>query len=162
MGTCQLSQFHTIRDNDASEIPCDPAIFMNSQPTSCCTETLPQFAASHKISLDESRREFLNRNERILGELVLGNLVGMNRFRELLLGLKSVGISTMLKTLHDFVGKKYGEQIISVLIRYDATFRRPTAVICDLLIRNGVISSDEAEKWMTSLPFFRLWKDVCY
>lgn len=55
-----------------------------------------------KAYLDESRLACLKRHRQLIHDLMDGELRGRNRFRELLLGTKACGKSTMLEILRDY------------------------------------------------------------
>jgi hypothetical protein len=63
----------------------------------------------------------LKRHEEILTKLANGELENQNRFRELLLGVKSVGKTYLLKLLHQFIQDGHdSNNVLSVFVSYDA------------------------------------------
>eukprot|EP01033_Poteriospumella_lacustris_P012516 gene12516-8949_t len=74
-----------------------------------------------KAYLDESRLAFLKRHRQLIHDLMDGELRGRNRFRELLLGTKACGKSTMLEILRDFTST-YFPLILTATIRIKETF----------------------------------------
>lgn len=65
------------------------------------------FASEFGVFLDSSRGEFCDRMDEILRNLMANKLKHRNRFRELLLGVKAVGKSYLLKAVHDYVTLYY-------------------------------------------------------
>lgn len=71
---------------------------------------LLSFARECNIAIDRSRKEFFERHNVLIRDLIEGKLENRNRFRELLLGVKSVGKTQLFKTLKQYM----------VCISYDA------------------------------------------
>ncbi len=80
---------------------------------------LVNFAHDQGLFLDRSRTAFLERQHNILQRLVGSKLKNKNRFRELLLGVKAVGKTRMLKLVQDYAIRNY-EQIVSIYVSYDS------------------------------------------
>lgn len=98
--------------------------------------TLVQFAQKQKLFLDQSRKEFLERHDLLIDELVKGKLRGRNRFRELLLGVKSVGKSELCKILNSYT-KEMHPQVLTVYISYDS---------CDTLLSDRICQQIAVQK----------------
>lgn len=62
------------------------------------------FASLH---IDKSRRDVLEHNAKFLSLLASGNLKNENRFRQLLLGRKAVGKSSLLNMIRDVTPKVF-------------------------------------------------------
>ncbi len=65
--------------------------------------------AGNKLYLDESRQKFFLYHWNTITKLVNGDLFMKNRFRELLLGSKSVGKPSLLQVLAAFTKVRYPE-----------------------------------------------------
>ena len=72
------------------------------------------------IYLDQSRLEFLEKHWQLIKDLVEGKLLNRNRFRELLLGSKGLGKSSLLKILRSFTSQVY-PKVIVVWIEFSVT-----------------------------------------
>lgn len=79
------------------------------------SKTLVAYAKEKLLILDESRESFLCYHDKILHDLSCGNLKDKNRFRHLLLGVKSVGKTKLLKCIKDYTRSKFGN-IITIFI----------------------------------------------
>lgn len=73
--------------------------------------------AGRVIHLDDQRIEFLQRHHGIVSQLLRNELVGKNRFRELFLGSKGVGKTSLLQVLAEYTIETC-PQVLVVLIRY--------------------------------------------
>jgi hypothetical protein len=63
--------------------------------------------AETKLCLDESRQKFFLQHWNIITKLVKGELFMQNRFREMLLGSKAVGKSSLFLVLGTFTKLRY-------------------------------------------------------
>jgi len=101
-----------------------------------------KFAEDKGMYLDWSRKSFFERQENLIKSLSEGKLVGKNRFRELLLGLKAVGKSKILKTLEAYV-ENYFQSVLPIYVTYDASETLPSKRIFDRLSEKHPSTADE-------------------
>lgn len=118
---------------------------------------LPDYAEiNFKMFLDQSRRLFFERQHSLISDLQTGDLRGRNRFRELLLGVKAVGKSEMLKVLKSYT-KKMFPLIVVVYISYDATDSLLSSKICDnVCSQKDILKSDMRKILSTEDAFERI------
>lgn len=95
---------------------------------------LIKYAGDH-IYIDESRRQFFERHHNIISKLLNGELVRKNRFRELLLGSKSVGKTILLKILAEYT-KNNTSNLLVVDIRYNLHNWRILKVAIKVILEN--------------------------
>lgn len=74
------------------------------------------------LILDSSRTSFFEINEKLLIDLENGNLKYRNRFRQLLLGAKSVGQTRVLKVIKSFM-YNIKSKIIRIYGNYDSSYK---------------------------------------
>ena len=130
--------------------------------------TLVEFAQKQKLFLDESRKEFLKRHDLLINDLVNGKLQGRNRFRELLLGVKSVGKSEVCKILKSYTKAKH-PQVVTVYISYDSCDTLLSHSICQHIIVQKhvsecqiriILSHKEAQQRIENLELFLKANDI--
>eukprot|EP01038_Epipyxis_sp_PR26KG_P010339 gene10339-13890_t len=126
-----------------SSIPTNPSqstLLKNQSPV--MTISLLDFARDAGIYLDESRKSFFERHLKVIEDLISGKLKGRNRFRELLLGVKSVGKSTSIMAIRNFVNQKYPE-VVCIHIKYDGCDKLLSDVIMNVMLKKYPNSEDE-------------------
>jgi hypothetical protein len=131
--------------------------------------TLVEFAQKQKLFLDQSRKEFLDRHELLIDHLVKGKLRGRNRFRELLLGVKSVGKSELCKILNSYMKEMY-PQVVTVYISYDSSDTQLSIRICQEIAAvqkhvcqseiREILSLTEAQQRIEKLELFLEANDI--
>jgi hypothetical protein len=76
-------------------------------------------ARESKLYIDNSRGSFISSFAKTVVQLVHGNLENSNRFRKLLLGMKGVGKTSLLKSLNDSMQKKTRyPNLLSIYVNY--------------------------------------------
>ncbi len=86
--------------------------------------------ASNVIHLDQSRKAFFAQHHYLIVDLVNGKLVGRNRFRQMLLGDKGTGKSTLLQILQKYIAHYYRDVVI---ILHNYSTKHSQIRIVDLL-----------------------------
>ena len=114
----------------------DPAIIDGS--------SLVNFCESRNIFVDESRREFLERNDVKISRLVSGRLYNRNRYRELLLGVKAVGKTALLQTILVYVQNKY-PNVLAIYENFHACDLKLSSLIYEKIMRCCNLSRTESE-----------------
>lgn len=95
-------------------------------------KTLEDFQnlAAQEMYLDGSRQNFLRRHYENLENLMNGELKGRNRFRELLLGTKACGKTTIMRFIEKYAATRY-QNLVVVFIKVEA--REPGSAIMEIL-----------------------------
>jgi Cdc6-like AAA superfamily ATPase len=89
--------------------------------------SIVEYAQSMGFYSDENRKSILEINYDLIKKLQNGELKQTNRFRVLLLGLKSVGKSSILKLISDYVGLLH-KDITVVNINYLGNYSPKTLI----------------------------------
>ena len=133
--------------------------------------SLVNFSERRNIFLDKSRREFLERNDVKISELVSGQLYHRNRFRELLLGVKAVGKTLLLQTILDYVQYKY-PKLLDIYKNFQDCNSKLSTLICRKireccnLLRNesenldSILQLEDADELIDKLEDFLVAKDI--
>lgn len=93
-------------------------------------KTLLDYAINRKLFLDDSRKSFLESQQTTIEELVDGKLIGRNRFRVLLLAVKSVGKTEICKLIQSYLKERH-TNVVAVYIPYDSCSKLISDRICD-------------------------------
>jgi hypothetical protein len=91
--------------------------------------------ASLSLSIDQTREDFFRRHHEIVSSLLRNQLVGRNRFRELLLGAKSVGKSVLLRVLENYTIEKCPESVLVVFIQYHCDSCGILETVCERILK---------------------------
>jgi len=93
----------------------------------CDLETFVKLQSSASY-LDDCRKDFMDRHYELLTQLRNGQLRGRNRFRELMLGVKAVGKTHMLRVLSDYT-TTHMKNVLVVFTSFESDVRTPTQLI---------------------------------